>query len=545
MSAIPINPNFFNHDAQAGGFFPVTHINPGFDIEAFISGTGKNILVEGIRGTGKTHILKMISSKCIDTYPEKKILPVYISLARVSEWEGSDIRLFRIQLYASIVAEAISTLERERSRISYQKNGFEKSVDAIKRMFGIRTEDDIDTLLQKIKDINERLLGSLAYNPEKILERISSGSEQNAGVTVGAPHIQASLSDVRRQIEDKEIQLVGKNLAHESAAPFIIEFFKQLKEILGCNYTILLLDECSEASTDAQVELFRLLKLIRGAFTANMQTNNVYFIASVYPPYATEYPSRLRGHSFNFDPGQDAGVEYLQLDELADEYETFFHELTRKRLQYIFERMISDPITEIFENERAFYLAVYGANGIPRRYLEILKQSYDNLCQRTGSEAEIKKISQKDVESGIQTVASGQILSPSKLQNDDFKIIEEISKRIGTRNKKTETENKDKQNPIPANVYFTINRSQVEEITSLLLQGCVHDKGRTRLRKYYKDEGAHGPLFMLDLALAIYNGAIDKRRILDILRNDLKENAKSGYLYCQDFNLDQFEYRKK
>lgn len=38
MSAVSINPNFFNHDAQAGGFFPVTHINPGFDIDAFISG---------------------------------------------------------------------------------------------------------------------------------------------------------------------------------------------------------------------------------------------------------------------------------------------------------------------------------------------------------------------------------------------------------------------------------------------------------------------------------------------------------------------------
>jgi Cdc6-like AAA superfamily ATPase len=67
------DPNFFNHDAQAGGFFPLTHINPGFDIDSFIRGSGKNILVEGIRGTGKTHILKMIASKCIDTYPEEKI----------------------------------------------------------------------------------------------------------------------------------------------------------------------------------------------------------------------------------------------------------------------------------------------------------------------------------------------------------------------------------------------------------------------------------------------------------------------------------------
>ena len=76
------------------------------------------------------------------------------------------------------------------------------------------------------------------------------------------------------------------------------------------------------------------------------------------------------------------------------------------------------------------------------------------------------------------------------------------------------------------------------------MQGCLHDKGRTRLKKYYKEEGAQGPLLMLDLSLALHNGAIDKRRAFDIFKNDLKENAKSGYLHCQDFNLDQFEYRK-
>lgn len=50
---------------------------------------------------------------------------------------------------------------------------------------------------------------------------------------------------------------------------------------------------------------------------------------------------------------------------------------------------------------------------------------------------------------------------------------------------------------------------------------------------------------MLDLALAHQAGSIDRRRVLDIFRNDLKANAKSGYLYCQDFDLNQFDYRKQ
>jgi Cdc6-like AAA superfamily ATPase len=136
MVAIVLDHNFFNHDAQAGGFFPKTHINPGFDIDSLIKTNGKNILIEGIRGTGKTHILKMIASKCIDNYVEFRILPVYISLNMVSEWQGSDIRLFRIQLYANIVSKTIETIEKNKTNIGYDKSGTKKAIDVIKNMFG-------------------------------------------------------------------------------------------------------------------------------------------------------------------------------------------------------------------------------------------------------------------------------------------------------------------------------------------------------------------------------------------------------------------------
>jgi len=544
MPAIDINPTFFNHDAQAGGFFPVTHTNPGFDIDSYISGTGKNLLIEGIRGTGKTHILKMISSKCIDTYPKNKILPVYLSLAKVSEWEGKDIHLFRIQLYANIVHETISAIEREKAKIIYRKTGTETALDKIRQMFGLEIKGDIETILKKIKELNDDLLSKLTYNQERVLSKLRAETERKLGISGKTKTIQVSWDDIEKLISEKELLFVGKNLAYENAATFIIEFFKQLKLILDYKYTILLIDECSETSSEAQIEIFRLLKLIRGAFVADLEMNFVYFCASVYPPYSTNYPSKTRGHTFNFEPGQDASVEYLQLDELADDYETFFHDLTKKRLEFVFNKTIPNPIKTIFDSEGAFFLAAYCSNGIPRRYLEILKQGYENLCQRSGGDGEIKKISLKDIEDAIQIVASNQILSPSKLEPEDFKIIEEISQRIGKRNRKTETENKGKTTPLPANVYFTILRSQFDSYINLLLQGCIHDKGRTRLKKYYREEGSQGPLLMLDLLLCIQYGAIDKRRAIDIFRRDLKENAKSGYLSCQDFNLNQFEYKK-
>lgn len=457
MVTLKLDPMFFSQDAQAGGFFPITHINPGFDIDSFARGQGKNTLVEGIRGTGKTHILKMIHSNCLQNYLDQKVLPVYVSLAKVSEWQDADIRLFRIQLYANIVNNTISTIKDNRDKIGFSRGDIGNAINSFKKMFGFSNDEDINEILNKIEIMSDELLQKLTYNRGSIIEKIRQEDELRIGAK-GGQAIQLSFDDMQRIFEERLVKFIGQTLAYENASSFIIEFFKQLKIILGCKYVLLLLDECSESSDTAQIEIFRLLKLIRGASTPDMQTNYAYFCASVYPPYATNYPAKIKDDPFNFEPGQDASVEYLQLDELIDEYEKFFFELTRKRLEYFLNKPISNPIHEIFENHEAFILAAYLANGIPRRYLEILKQAYENLRQRSEPSLEVKKISQKDIDTSIQTLAGSQILSDSKLNQRDFKIIEEISQRISKRNKKTETENKEKQIPLPANVYFTIYR---------------------------------------------------------------------------------------
>lgn len=380
----------------------------------------------------------MIHSNCLENYIDQKVLPVYVSLAKVSEWQDADIRLFRIQLYANIVNNTTSTIKDNKDKIGFSKGNIDKAISSFKKMFGYNNEDDINIILNKIEIMSDELLQKLTYNRGSIIEKIRQENESKIGLK-GGQAIQLSFDDMQRLFEERLVKFIGQTLAYENASSFIVEFFKQLKIILGCKYVLLLLDECSESSDIAQIEIFRLLKLIRGASTPDMQTNYAYFCASVYPPYATNYPAKIRGNQFNFEPGQDASVEYLQLDELIDEYEKFFFELTRKRLEYFFDRPVSNPISEIFENHEAFILAAYLANGIPRRYLEILKQAYENLRQRGEPSLDVKKISQKDIDTSIQTLAGSQILSDSKLNQRDFKIIEEISQRISKRNKKMET----------------------------------------------------------------------------------------------------------
>jgi len=178
----------------------------------------------------------------------------------------------------------------------------------------------------------------------------------------------------------------------------------------------------------------------------------------------------------------------------------------------------------------------------------LIKQAYDNLHQRAAGikeQDQIIKISVRDIESAVQTVVSNNILVQNKLTEKEFKLLDEFVYKLSRRNKKQETENKGKEKPVPAIVYFTMSRSQILEISNLITQGAIHDKGRTRVRKWYRDEALQGELMSLDLAVAFYNGAISKSRAAEIFKKDLKENAKSGYEWCSDYDLSKFKAFKK
>lgn len=53
MPAIDINSTFLTMDADKEAGFSGYPYYPDLDIDSYISGIGKNLLIEGIRGTGK------------------------------------------------------------------------------------------------------------------------------------------------------------------------------------------------------------------------------------------------------------------------------------------------------------------------------------------------------------------------------------------------------------------------------------------------------------------------------------------------------------
>ena len=154
-------PNtFFNHDAQAGGFYPKAHV--GIDVSRF--GQHQNTLIEGIRGTGKTHILKMISRYYLDNFEKLRVLPIYISLAQISEHARKDPDEFRLHLYAHIVQRCVETAEIYRSFLQPDKALLENALLQIARLFRIKTEPEFSELLLQIKQLADLLLFKLQFD---------------------------------------------------------------------------------------------------------------------------------------------------------------------------------------------------------------------------------------------------------------------------------------------------------------------------------------------------------------------------------------------
>ncbi len=548
MAAINISSEFFNHDAQAGGFFPDTHINKTFDVGRFVQERGKNYIIEGIRGTGKTHILKMIAEEYFNNFNRNRVLPIYFSLAQVSEWTG-DKKLFRLQLYTQIVLKSVQVIEQypqiKNAQNLQNSDVKSKSVEKLREMFYVKEQKNFDLLIREIHELSEKLISKLTFNPGEIDLRSSSTGNLDAEAKFNAGIASSKVQGNAEIAKEQQIELIGRTLSHENAAQFILEYFKEIKKILSLSFSLILLDEVSEMDADSQIEIFRLLKVIRSANDIDPQRNYMYFVAAVYPPQSTFYPSKENSGPFNFDPGHDATMEYLELDENLDEYEDFFKNLTEKRIEHIENKNHHkfDNYLSIFDEDKTFALAAYAANGIPRRYLELLKQAYENLQQRTASlsdSSDILKMTSRDIEQGIQTVVSSQIIT-ARIKTGERKILDGIAANFERRNKKQETENKTKSEPVPSTVYFTVSHTNLDLLSGLITQGAIHDKGRTRSRKYYREEGSRGEIMNLDLAVAIYHNAINKNRAVDIFRNELKSIAKGGYVWCQEFDIEQFK----
>ncbi|WP_324729063.1 hypothetical protein VO178_21700 [Lysinibacillus fusiformis] len=395
---------------------------------------------------------------------------------------------------------------------------------------------DEKNVIESINDIYE-LFNML--NQELLSSEIKSTKESSNSF---AAKIAASVITLTKGKQKKEqVEQIVNSLLHNNASRYILEFFKELHKILNLDYSLLLLDEISGVGTKAQVEVFRLLRLIRGSTETTQGNNFLYFIGSVYPTEKTNYPSVAKGYDFDFIQGEDCSMEYLEMDVLHDEYEQFFRYIIVNRLR-IFHPKYGQDILTIFEDEKTFYLATYAANGLPRRFFEIIGTAYSEATKKFLSEPSEKKIDFNSVSSAIQHIVDSQTLNESQLTDEDLVFLEEkIIPRLTTRNASAETKNEARapENKLPVHVFISVSRADRRKLSNLIYRGVIHNLSKTRKSKnsYNVESEYNGIMLMLDLSVALYHRVFNIQKAVEYFQKDLPDNSKRGYKYFSEIKL--------
>ena len=520
--------NFFHHDAQ-GFFLPDSH--SGIDVETI--GYKQNTLIEGIRGTGKTHVLRMIHRNRLEKFNSNRVLPVYLSVAKISEHAKKDPDTFRMYLYGNLVKEAVSTANINRDNFQPNKTLLEKSLRSIQSMFGLRFEEPIDKILEQIDSLAEKLFeefefGVLGKYINKEYEQsnvISKGGEAEAKLSFPASSIRSTLTEESKQCNidknQESIALLGKQLSHNDAVDFLITFLKQLQVLLDLDYTLLLIDECSEAPKSAQIEIFRLLKTIRGADSLLPETGSscAYFVSTVYPKSHTYYPT-IKNDGFNFEPGHDFTTNYLQWD-ITDKkgYEQFFKDMLINRAKTLlgYKKTTNDFLNVLFDQKETFLLAIYAAHGIPRRFWEILKRAYSN------GNGQIKY---NNLSNTILGVAQEQLIDHSLLTDQDQTFIQFQAHRLASQNVELRRNNRKNRRNVPQNIFLEINRKDSNNLQSIIMVGSMHDMKRVRAMNTNR---IAKPLYALDISIVFALKVIPEGEFIQFIRNDLHRNVSTNF----------------
>ena len=503
-------------------FYPRSHV--GINIVGY--GHHQNVLIEGIRGTGKTHILKMVERFYFENFEDLRILPIFVSLAQINEHARKEPDEFRLHLYTYIVKTSIETVEKYSDDIQPDVNLFRSAIQTLGKLFGISGKPQLNEIINILRRTTNELLYNLQFDltSETLrstdVDRLAIGSRTGSAMNTKTKILNASIeSEITGQLESSHelegrMMFMGSRLAHRNATNFILEFLSQIQILLNLDYLLILLDEISEADPAAQVEVFRLFKTIRGASSKmGGKETCAFFIGSVYPRGETYYPSRM-SDGFSFDPGNDCTMDFLQWDETdIDSYISFFRDMTLNRAKEIqgFNGNWEELLTNLFEDEKTFLLAAFCSHGIPRRYWEMLKRGYDRISG---------KILFSFLENGINQIVNDQILAHPSITDEGTNFVYHLVTTLASHNVNIRRKNRTRQgrNPIPQNIYFSVNRRYRELLRHLVMQGVIHDK--SRMRTISKPKRPQ-PMFVMDMAIVYTYRIIPPKSFLQVITRDI------------------------
>ncbi|MBP2658925.1 MAG: hypothetical protein H6Q69_1957 [Firmicutes bacterium] len=451
--------------------------------------SGNKIILSGVRGTGKTMILKTadeilqsdIKHKLLELYEyeltedDKKLMPVYISysgfkndvsLQNESELNPDEIRLareiFRGYFFMSLLQKLLEMIN---------KIGLDENVDF--NLFGLRTKFGIKREVDKAIETFKRLGFKEILNSKK------------KGFDIG--------------IKIKAIELkIPPQFANETATKEVTLDDLQKTDLFKTTIDSI----CKTYKIDKVVFLFdevHYLKFLQREFFDILfgfrNYNRVSFCISAYPTYM-DY-----GGNFDIpDDAQEISVSSTIYKPTKDEYERPFSKFVQMRLEKYGDKNIEDVISDT-----GLELLILLTNGNPR----ILLQSIDYVWRKNNcKKVNVSSITQDLIFEMVDNWYLQFMENQAKRFKTDITRVNEFLSLI-----KDRLSDYNNRNTNPT-IFFLVNDEIYNHFTdtiNLLHYSRIIDK--VKISSFGSSAGKKGRMFLLNPMVGWYYGIFTKIQI--------------------------------
>lgn len=382
-----------------------------------------NTVIYGRRGSGKTHLLKALREKILNTFKVDKNYPVFIDIRRVIPYSSNESSIPEFN--------AILIFKYLMQELAYH---LALNVEFI---FGLNKLDSKNTLAltnqkSEINDLFDKLYLEFDGRRFNKIEKITVTDEEvsSLGGSVDISH-KPSL----KISADKKNKLTSSSSKESHISIFdIVNIIDDVIDFLYLNRITFIIDEWSEVNMDTQLYLAELLKKSFSAIRVTLK------IAAI--PNRTNLGIKTDQKFVGLEDGGDIIGYPLDMRYVIEVNKTqtrnFFNDLIYKHL-YSLRPNTVDKLLKDTKHKKSKIINLFFANvalneilvacaGIPRDFMNLLVSSYDKFLLTSQSKA--KRISVKNVRSAnlewYETDKKEQVDKHPKERELLTKIVQEI-----------------------------------------------------------------------------------------------------------------------
>lgn len=470
---------------------------------------GKRTILSGVRGTGKTMILKtseaILKEKCLNG--DLKYLPVYISysgfrsdvsLQEEMELSGEELRIakevFRGYFFMTILYEVLESIE---------DLGLDKNVSL--NWFGLRTKFGIKNQVKKAIQTFKRLgFRNVIKNKKAGIGTaitIKALGEIELGPTfeLGSEISEVTLDDMQKSSLFKET-------------------IEAICEAYGIEKIYFLFDEVHYLKF-LQAEFFDVLFGFRN-------DSKISFSISAYPTFM-DY-----GQNFDIpDDAKDTDISSVIYKPTKNEFEKPLFNLVESRIQ----NFGNIHYNEVISDEAVRYLILL-CNGNPRMLLQII----DHIWKKNANKKiAVSSITQDLIIDMVDAWYMDFLYKQARRFKTNEGTIKSFLNVITSRLK-----NYNNRNEMPV-CFFLISEeifNKFNDTIDLLLYSRIIDK--IRISSFGSSKNAKGRLYLLNPMVAIYYGAFTSPQIPklpELLKHALDKDKKIQFASIAAFKNENSE----